>query len=1102
MLVRTGRPAEADEVWRIYAKASDHVAAVAKRRADVALSHEDYLAALGATIEQALAVLADEAEAGPSPLDELLATEAMQSWLEDYCDDVASFSQRLKEAVAITSSTDRGRALTKLGGHARGAVGSTLLAIAAECYLEAGETDHAVALAREACRRCPWLTRAQSSLFAVAEHGITMGELENALASLPAHSGLYDPLADRCAAAARHDLALVYTRRVVELRPGDRVPLESLLRRAVASDHPEVVAEAVAQVVGVARPWRELGGALAKALDHLVTTDPRVALETASHILATTGPGDGELYNAIRRTAARAGDAVLELAATLGRAIGDEIDDEDRAAVYLEAVELSLAYGDVEAAAVHASRAAAHSGPVERLEAAIDKVSTAIGALDGGARSDARLSLARARAWAAEQRDATSAVEAWRVLGAMRWDLAADSIGAEEAFYVACSIEPDAGPYRYASDLAGRAGAPLAVPMIVERAVNAEHDGADPRLVAKLYAAAARVAADEGMTEAALDAAVAAVRTDPSRADAVAIVESIAEGEAGMQALNFVYDTLADAALGRYGYRAAHYRAARQLEKLAAYEDALRHAVNAFEAVPSVGASYAMLLRLAARAGNEAAAVNALTSVAASFPVEGKVAWLVRAAEVAQKSGVGAPLRLELLLKAFSLSPSVELVDQLRAVGTELVADGGDRASFIVERLERAAQAALDKLEGGAAASLAIALGVFAGTVLTNPGLAAKAVRRAVELDRHDADYEPILACVDAMAEAPEEARSLLEAVNEARADSDRPLAPGLKELTSKLYLSLSDLPPPSRPSQGAVFDTPTPSPTEEQPQPARGPDSGELVTARPPDDLTFDEMAPALDQDPDPDAAAFDEHLANLEDPERRPSDPEGIVKVTLPSHHPASSDPGSNGSSPVHTPPPTSDDADFSPESEAAARRRGDHAAIADMLGKKIAATENVEQRRLVRLRRAAVLEQRLGRLDEACRELDAILKECGEDPTALRYLADLSERRGYHARGAKLWLRASQQATDVDEKIRDVVRCCEALVADDRLETAKKLLDAARGLPQSPKLLRLRVAVARRMGDRPEVEKAKHELEALDPTIEGISRRPEDSEPPPNL
>src|SRR5690606_3176524 len=175
-----------------------------------------------------------------------------------------------------------------------------------------------------------------------------------------------------------------------------------------------------------------------------------------------------------------------------------------------------------------------------------------------------------------------------------------------------------------------------------------------------------------GMRELALDAAVASVRADASRGAAVAIVEKVAgDDEQGLAALNFVYDTLADAALGRYGFRAAHYRAARPLEKLRAYDDALRHAILAFEAVPSVGASYQMLLRLADRAGNDDAAVSTLAAVAASFPVEGQIAWLVRAAELAKRSAIGGELRIELLLKAFALRQSVEVVEMLEEAASE-----------------------------------------------------------------------------------------------------------------------------------------------------------------------------------------------------------------------------------------------------------------------------------------------------------------------------------------------------------------------------------------------------------------------------------------------
>ena len=42
-----------------------------------------------------------------------------------------------------------------------------------------------------------------------------------------------------------------------------------------------------------------------------------------------------------------------------------------------------------------------------------------------------------------------------------------------------------------------------------------------------------------------------------------------------------------------------------------------------------------------------------------------------------------------------------------------------------------------------------------------------------------------------------------------------------------------------------------------------------------------------------------------------------------------------------------------------------------------------------RAVRLRRAAILEQRLGRLEDACTELAKLLEETPDNPGALRYV-----------------------------------------------------------------------------------------------------------------
>ena len=57
-------------------------------------------------------------------------------------------------------------------------------------------------------------------------------------------------------------------------------------------------------------------------------------------------------------------------------------------------------------------------------------------------------------------------------------------------------------------------------------------------------------------------------------------------------------------------------------------------------------------------------------------------------------------------------------------------------------------------------------------------------------------------------------------------------------------------------------------------------------------------------------------------------------------------------------------------------------------------------------------------------------------------------------------------------------------------------KKLIDAARVLPQSPKLLRLRIAVARKLDDRNELAEATAQLEALGPGDETPSAPPAES------
>src|SRR5262249_9366338 len=93
--------------------------------------------------------------------------------------------------------------------------------------------------------------------------------------------------------------------------------------------------------------------------------------------------------------------------------------------------------------------------------------------------------------------------------------------------------------------------------------------------------------------------------------------------------------------------------------------------------------------------------------------------------------------------------------------------------------------------------------------------------------------------------------------------------------------------------------------------------------------------------------------------------------------------------------------------------ASERADHEAVALLLAPRVASSTSGEARKAVRLRRAAVLEQRLGRLDEACAELEALLEELPNDVSGMRYLADLCERQNATMRAATLWDRLREMA-----------------------------------------------------------------------------------------
>src|SRR6185503_17737890 len=195
--------------------------------------------------------------------------------------------------------------------------------------------------------------------------------------------------------------------------------------------------------------------------------------------------------------------------------------------------------------------------------------------------------------------------------GAALYDLAADTEGALRAWERALALQPERGPELFAADVTAFVGHDAAF----RRLKALSFSRSEPTQAARLLAVAAGVALSAGRMQDAFETSARALELDPARSDVLALAERTA-GDDDFDALEGIYDRLADATLGRYGERAVHYRAARQFERRREASRALRHAIAAFEAVPSEGVAYVTMARLAQHSESSSEVVRAVERVA------------------------------------------------------------------------------------------------------------------------------------------------------------------------------------------------------------------------------------------------------------------------------------------------------------------------------------------------------------------------------------------------------------------------------------------------------------------------------------------------------
>lgn len=943
--------------------------------------------------------------------------------------DVAALALLL--ATRTGSTADRAAAMVQVAGSSRPSTRAALLAFAAELHLELGAIAQAQRLAQEAHDVAPQSPVVLSVRAQVAPRDyVGAATIERSMQVGIPRTMSCASLAETLEELGELELALAWTERWLALRPGAIAPIRASLKRAAALGDPQHLGDALTWVLVQPRPLAELEEVFTFALGALFEADAEGALGVGANALDVFGPGHGGLAAKLLEMAERAGDAALRVV-VLERLACESAD----AALALDLAEARRDAGDFDGSAGDLARAARLGADPEAVVASGDATTSAAREAGATLSSDAVVALAEARVMSLAldpSVDTELLVSATRWLGSVRWDLADDREGAERALFDAATVSGAQGYALYVRDLAELGGAAEAVKVALARGAELATPERAKDGAGLLIAAASLALANELYSEA-LEASTTALHLDPSRADTLALVEKSATDPSAFDALSGAYDTLATAALGRYGRRAAHYRAARHFERRGAIERALRHAVICFEAVPDEGTSYRLLTRIARRSVGSDEAVRTLVRVAEASPDHVRPAWLMRAASLAMGFDGAEATRFDLMLRVLPSQPEVSVVEATREALEALLASGADREPVLV-RFEDAAALAMTKLEGPDGARTALAIARAALSVGRTPS-ALGAIERATRVDGDIDEYDALLESVPVLATEEDAAHALLLRIESETGRRFATVGAAQRRLASALAERLGD---------GAL---------------------SVRLSVLPPGDS---DDAPAADED--------DWGMGDDEELDDQPDVPSADGSAAESSASPSPPDVIEPQRSATTTVEPAVDGL-AALEQDAAERR--DYVAMCAIIARRIELSDDPELRRILRLRRVALLEQRLDQPEQARAELEAMVEQAPDDASALRYLADLYDQGREPARAAALFQRVMTLTTSSDERWAYGLRASRGYLAGGEPELAQAILDALDEEAPRHVTAELRAEVARAIGDDRALASALEEL-----------------------
>lgn len=1113
-------------------------------------------------------------------------------------------------ATLAKDEIGRARAMRRLAAFAAPDTQALLCAVAADALASAGDRAAAREAATAACREAPNATRSVASLARACVGSLdrtAASAIERGIQATFATGPWCLALADALAALGERHYAVAWSQRLVALRPGDVKALERLVTRAIESDDPQRLADVLAWVTPQSYPTAVAAPVIGHALAALAKLDAARATVVARRALDAFGASDPVLQPAVLDVAERVQEPALAAAALERHLAAASMSDEERATLGLGIARLRRQLGDADAEA-RILRGVLRSGvaPIE-LEG---RVAELLGQSLSGDGELAWLEL-RARVLDAKLKAQTSrhqsasrglragpvsrraeeqaddgiaalrlaTVKAWRELGAALWDMVGDRRAALEAWTAGARLWPG-GFARLALDVTRFAEPSVAVAMLTDLAASVP----DVPSAARIAAQAARAALAAGEPARALELARDALTRDAALTEALELAERGALGAGRAREMTKVYELVSAAARGRFGRRAAHYRGARFFEQRGDLALALKHAAQAFAAVPSEGATLLLLARTAERAGDPAAAVVTIEEVAAGATSPGiRAAWLLRAASLAGTGEEGARRRVDLLLRASLLTPTVSVITMLGEAGRELLRHAPEERDPLQIRFGRAARNLTQRLDGPDGARVGIDFAKIALDLFEDAAGAVDAIERALGADADLEEYIQLVGWADtlARAEGADEAIAravalvdkpysnvgvpalrLFGAIAKARGDAAAAarfvLLAAERESDDEALLREADMvarvlgqtPSTERfekkvpaKKRAAAWRTLADAerakghyervlealerckvlaPAEEQLaleaeirevytlagrvedlevrarheaerddaaesaradhwaevahlREQRGDVSGALqalleaarLDAGPLERWSALERIAAL-------AGASEARVRALFEIERRVDDEARPAVLRRLAH--AQEEAGDLAAVEatwhrVLALKPDDEEADRAIESSLA--QSSNFEGLADHLSRRAdrlrGAPDSRDTLRVVRLRRAAILEQRLGKAAMACEELERLVAEWPNNESALRYLADLYERSGRPARAVPFWKRLAALSSTEAARAELMVRAATAAKASGDAENAQALAEEATGAPTARQAaLGLVVQIARERHD----------------------------------